>query len=687
MNRRNRRRNDAPRATAPAADPRPARDPGTWAAAIGAALLAGLAAWPDGPLAFLPAVVRFPLAAAAAIGWALARADRQGRRTIPMPVRGPLLEAAGLALLLGTFLLIKLPGIHASATDDNIYYYMADAMTRGRLPYRDFFFSHPPVHLLVPAAVFGVGGFSIGLAKSIPVLATVAAAVFLYLAARRSSRGFALLVVLFHLSTYQVLMASSDMNGENLMTAFLAAGLWALVAGRPLLAGAMAGLGLGCGLYALAAVLALGVAAASRRSAGRFAAGFAATFGGVMLAFWALAPDAFVDGVFRYHLAKPIKAEGRTPVFESANPLRMASAMAGNLAAWLGGKDTAKSLYYHAVHALGLGIAAAGLAGQALRAWLRAPSGRTGTPRPDGGPTWRDVLSWRELAAGTPDGFAKLALLSTALFALQWSAVQETYDFYQVPMLALMAFLPAWAAWRVFTGVRDARRAAALAVPAVVLALMCLHLPWSGSLSRRVWPAEHAAAGEVVRYEWRDPAVLPGLARVGRALFFADTRVRGRITPHYRHAIWNKMLTFTTAQAIADHVRATTAEDETITGASTIAPLVALLAGRRMAGDEADTNGKRFTTGTLTMDAFRARICGDRVRTVVGAPRSPFNDATMSGNPAFAGTFVPERTFQEPGLLHFRTMPIRLYRRVEAPDAPPDRVCMRDGETDRPGNR
>ncbi len=662
-------------------------EPGPWAGIAAAGVLAVLAAIPGGPLDILPLPLALGLLVAAVAGWGLAFADRRGHRTIPDRARVIVLETVGIFLVLGTFLLIKLPGIHASGTDDNIYFYMADAMTRGRMPYRDFFFSHPPVHLLVPAAVFGIGGFSVGLAKSIPVVATLLAAVFLYLAARRSSRGFALLVLLFHLTAYQVLMASSDMNGENLMTAFLAAGLWALVAGRPMLAGAMAGLALGCGLYALAAVLALALAAGARRSLGRFAAGVLIVFGGVMLAFAAMAPEAFFDGVFRYHMQKPVKAVGRTPLFESANPFRILSALGGNLAAYLTSKDLTKSFYYHALQALSLGIFALAMAGRALAGWMRTPTPPTGRSRVQTASNWWGPLSWRNMGDATPEGFAKLAVAMTLLFVLQWASVNETYDFYQVPMLTFMAFLPAWAAWRFYIGVRDTTDARGLVGPLVILVALCLHVPIAQSVSRDLWPTEHTAAGNIVRYEWRDPAVLPGLARVGRSLFFADARIQGRVTPHYRHAIWNKMLTFTTAPAIAEHVQANTTPNETLTGASTLAPLVALLANRRMAGDEADTNGKRFSSGNLTKEAFVDRICQDQVRYVIGAPRSPFTHEFMTQTPGLSDAFIPERSFADPGLMHFRDMPIHLYRRVAMPDAPEGRVCLNFDETDSPGKR
>ena len=59
---------------------------------------------------------------------------------------------------------------------------------------------------------------------------------------------------------------------------------------------------------------------------------------------------------------------------------------------------------------------------------------------------------------------------------------------------------------------------------------------------------------------------------------------------------------FPEAFAIAGYVRDTTGPDETIFGYSGAAPLVAFLAGRRLANDEADTNAMRFRSG---MDDIR----------------------------------------------------------------------------------
>jgi hypothetical protein len=645
-------------------------------------ILLVMSTMPSGPLSYFPLVLSVPLVVAALAGWWHALADELSWPGIPSPSRDNLLEGAGLALLLGAWVLLKIPGLHPSGTDDNIYFYMAHRVSQGAVPYRNFFFSHPPFHLLIPAGVFTVGGFSIGLAKAIPAMAQGLAGLFLYLSARGTSRGFALLVLLFHFTAYQVLMGSTDMNGENLMTAFLAAALFALVRGHPAVSGVLAAVSLGCGLYAFAGVVALGIAsaAASRRALGRYALGFMAVTVAWVTVFGLMGGKAFFDGVFAYHLAKPVKDAGRVSVFESGNPFRMLSALVGNIPTYLGGDGFRKSLYYHLPHYLGLVVAFTLISSRALAAWWRASPGAARSrksrdaarPQPS---SWASILSPRELAAWTPDGFAKLAGLATVLFVLQWSAVQEVYDFYAVPMLALLAFAPAWASWRFFIGVRDAASWRHLIVPLAVLGVLVSHRPLALSLSRSLWPSEHQGPAGEVRYDWRDPWVLKGMARASRALFFAESRTRGEVTPHYRHYLWNKRLTFSTAPEIGEWIRDRTSPDETVTGASTLAPLVALYADRRMSGDEADTNAKRFTSGMLSDKDFFQTICTDNVRYVVAGARSRFTEAFMSGNPFLAQTFVREKVFQDPDLIHFRDFPISLYRRRDLPDIEPGRVC------------
>jgi hypothetical protein len=168
---------------------------------------------------------------------------------------------------------------------------------------------------------------------------------------------------------------------------------------------------------------------------------------------------------------------------------------------------------------------------------------------------------------------------------------------------------------------------------------------------------------------------LAWLAAPARALFFVDHRERGKVTPYYRHYVWNKSLAFSTVDDIAAYIRRNTRASETITGASDLAPLVALRAGRRMAGGVVDTNSKRFVSGMLTEETFFNRICRDRVRFIVSAPRSLFRARFMAENSIMKRYFTRDVDFLDPELEHFHAYPIVLYRRVDRPGLPDGMVC------------
>jgi hypothetical protein len=640
---------------------RAAKGPDLLVALLPSVALILVALFEAGPLGFLPHLLRWPLVACAIAALWLPRLEAQRSRLPAWTPRA--LEAVALALVFGSYLLLKLVGLHASDTDDNIYFYMADRLAHGVLPYRDFFFAHPPVHLFVPAIAFKILGFSLPLAKSIPVLAQVAAGACLYISIRPTSRPLALVAVLLHLTAYEVLMGSTDMDGENLMTAFLAAAI--LCAGRKrfLASGICAGLALGTGLYALAGVLALLVASlgSSRRALVLYAAGLAgcvALWAGI---FGAIGGAAFWDGVLRYHFAKA-PAGDHLPLFASANPLRIAGAYVHDLGAFLGGRTLGKSFFYHTplylAALLGVGLAA--------RAALAQPGERRG---------WRRLL--KAPLSGTPEGPALLSGLAALLFVLQWAALNEVYDFYLVPMVVSMCLPAAYALVRVVAMLAQARTLAGLGWPVALAAVLCLSPLLARATHDGLWPEELRDRGQVARYAWRDPMVLAGPAQLTRALFFWDSRAKGEINAPYRHYLWNKSLSLSSASEIARYVEAGSAPEDTLTGASTMAPLVALLAHRRLAADEADTNNKRFRSGMLTDRAFWQKACADRVRFVLCAPRSHFTEELMERDPTARRFFVRDRPFDDATVRHFRSERLWLYRLREGPCAVVDEPASR----------
>jgi len=542
--------------------------------------------------------------------------------TPPSSWRARLGEAAVVAAIALVYVLLKTHAMHAAITDENIYFYGADRVAKGVVPYRDFFFAHPPLHLYLPALLFKLFGFSITLGKTIPAGASVVSGLCLWaLARKRLGRVAAVATLLLFWFALEQLKASTDMTGVNLATAWMCGGLLAALCGRFLLSGVLLGCAAGTGLYVAAGLCVLGAFSlfapqqGGRRPWARLAAGFFVSFGLWNVIFLVAAGDAFIEGVYRYHLLKPEKDLPRKP--------------------W-------QVIYQHAIQLWAAALAAVMLA-------IRARAARLG--------------AW----SGSREGVAALALVSAAAFLLQFSALAEFYDFYFVVALPALALGGGWFCGEVLVGLWDAlnreawRRAAIFGAAALALGGFW---PLKDAAQQRAYADEVERAGQRNSYAWTDPPVLPQLGFVVKALFWKDYRVRGESELGVRHYLWNKKRPFSEAQPIADYIRAHSAPEETLAGASAVAPLLALLSGRSVAADLVDTNAKRFKTGLLTDRAFFEAICKTPVRFLVGTPRAYFGQEKLASLRTVQTQFALDRTFIDRSVLYQRDFPITLYRRV-----------------------
>jgi hypothetical protein len=510
------------------------------------------------------------------------------------------LHLGGLLLLTAAYALLKLQALHASFTDDNVYFYGAALLARGELPYRDFFFAHPPLHLVVPAALFRAFGFSVVLGKLIPAVASVGTGLALAALARVHFGRAASLVAAaaFWFSPTQ-LSASSDLLGCNLAALLIALALLAAFQDRWIAAGALLGAAVSTALYALPALL-IGLGVGRRSLALHLAAGFAVSCALLNLPFLIASGPAYLEGVFLFHLLKPDR-EIATRVWQLLyeNPLLVTSglACAGELA----------------VH--------------------------------------RRTAGWTLAATACALGCG---------FALQLAALPQLHKHYFAVALPALSLCTAYLASRLLSGLAH-RQPALWAAPAAALvaALMLEPVAFSrGHLS------EVLRAGERVGYAWVDPPVLPRLGAITRALFWKDHHLRGEPEWGVHQYLWSRQRSFSTAEEIAAYLREHMLPGETLAGASTVAPLLALLSGRALAAHQVDTNAQRFATGTLTDERFLARACADGLRYLVSAPRSYFERERLERWPAVQRHFALERVFADPRALHGGRFEIALYRRV-----------------------
>ena len=65
-------------------------------------------------------------------------------------------------------------------SDENVYFYMGKVISDGGVPYKDFFYAHPPLHIYILAFLIKLFGVNIAALKFFSLFAIVVSAFFLY---------------------------------------------------------------------------------------------------------------------------------------------------------------------------------------------------------------------------------------------------------------------------------------------------------------------------------------------------------------------------------------------------------------------------------------------------------------------------------------------------------------------------
>ena len=564
------------------------------------------------------------------------------------------LERALPWVVLTLYGLLKTHGMGASATDENIYFYMATRLAEGEWPYVDYFFAHPPLHVLVPGALFAITGFHLSLAKGLSALVGGITAWLLWRMARpRIGLWGALVAMVVWVFAAETLKATTNLTGINLTVMWLVLGAHLAFLARGSSSGAALGAALCTGVYGAAAACALLTLGwfRDRIFALRQSLAFLAVFGGINLAFWLVAGDAFLDGVYRYHGLKPFKDPEMWVLFGGEHS--PVSALVHNVGVMSTGKEFTKDIFYHAhLWMGGLLAPVAGVVGYRLSGRMKG---------------WLPFFDPRRWWDEAPHGWAAITWLIALAVFVEFAMFRELYSFYFCLVHPFLALSVGYTFHVSLTALAEGVRSDASGRRGIVVGLCLLVLyfgwvPWSAR-AMAIFPDELERAGQRNEYQWTPSPVLPALDGVVRTLFWKDHRLKGEPEPGFRHYLWNKKRVFATLPDIAQYIRANSVEDDTITGSSTSAPLVALVAERRLAAGVADTNTKRFKTGMLEESEFWDRVCQDRLKFVVGTPTSFFASRRLRRHPTIRRWFRPVKVFEDPSLKYGRTWPITLYER------------------------
>ena len=493
------------------------------------------------------------------------------------------------ALFLLLFVVLKSYGLQPNVGDENIYFYDAAATARGALPYRDYSFAHPPLNVLLLAPIYAIFGTSILLGKMLPALLTLGTALLVLCIARRAGRegwlegvgrGWpsGLAALLLFVSCYDLLRCSTHFTGANLGSLLALISIERSLARRPLQAGLAVAAAALAGFYAAPAPFFAGLVLflGRPRKLLRFLLGAAGLFVAVNLLFLAVSGRAFVEQVYLFHLAKSAHRGGNLPMWRALLRDDLVLVLSG-----IGG----------GLLVLG-GVAGLHLPLRALRQGLD----RMRTP----------------LACIVGLGGHALAVLS----------LKRVYTYYFAPAYPLLAILGGVAfAWLVLKlhagllrGLRSRSARSELLVPLLALAAYLLALL---SLPGGIDPVKPEWVGRTKRYHWFGRTWLGPLDSLVKGLWWSDERCLDQRYCSISRYLWHECRYSEAALELAERVRSSSTAQDLVFGDSMSAPLIALLADRRLAGDLADTNRQHYRSGRRSAARDLARVDSPRLRYVV----------------------------------------------------------------------
>jgi hypothetical protein len=131
--------------------------------------------------------------------------------------------------------------------------------------------------------------------------------------------------------------------------------------------------------------------------------------------------------------------------------------------------------------------------------------------------------------------------------------------------------------------------------------------------------------GDVLRtYTWKQSPLPPRLNSVVKSIFWRDERLAGGWHLTVTRYLWHESRHFQAPTHLAGRVGDLVAARGTLFGDSISIPLIALLSGRRIALDHADTNSMRYRSGiTPAIDAIQT-LEKEPPSAIIAAPRRGF---------------------------------------------------------------
>lgn len=519
---------------------------------------------------------------------------------------------AALALLTVFFLVIKSFSWNAYAGDEWIYLYQAKLVSEGIAPYSGFNMAHPPLQMVLTGLLFNVVGFDFLLARLLPTLWCLAGGLVLAWMVNREHGPLAsVTAAALFLLAHEPLRASSHFTGVNMTVTLLIAAVAAYRADAVRAAAFLSVCAVFTRLYAIPGVLVLTLFALAsdwRR--------------GVRLMLWgagiglaaALAVGLFCGFEATYHNLVEYHAH-KTPM--SVSELQ-------------GMKD--KVLFHNAALANLFVASLLFLLGTLVVTFdrVRAPKGGR-RKRGEG------VLArLRGAVGGSRTGLVMLSAGIAAAYLLLLGSMDRIWMYYFIPVFPFAAVCAGWMlavmVRRTVALVRTRGNLHAsgvskgqLAGGALLVGGMVLGFAFAPWLETRLkYYQEHMEKDPDMRVHTYGfpPSPLPDwVSDAVRATLWTDDRIVGEVYHSFNYLLWHESRVLDIVDDVVTVIEAESAEDSALFGDSTTVPLFALLTGRRVAANDADTNAQRYKTGFVDPSELVAKIDKPGTALIILRPR------------------------------------------------------------------
>ena len=214
---------------------------------------------------------------------------------------------ATLALAYLCYAYLKRANLAFSAGDQWVYFAASYLFSDGVIPYRDFFFSHAPLQILLSTLLVKMGADLVALSILPSVIGGLSGLVLFHIAQKRMGDVRAVLALIFFLLSYANVMSTLYYTGQELGLFVSLIGMHFFLSRKKGVSGVLMGLSACASINMLVSCFVLTCTQWqwNRKYLPLFFAAMVGAFGLIQFLFIGIAGWTYVEQTYLYHLAKP----------------------------------------------------------------------------------------------------------------------------------------------------------------------------------------------------------------------------------------------------------------------------------------------------------------------------------------------------------------------------------------------